>query len=36
MALTEVGDGATYVWRRRHGKLSGMIQPTGRSRTRMG
>jgi surface antigen len=28
MALTEVGDGATYVWRRRHGRLSGVIQPT--------
>lgn len=28
MALTEVGDGATYVWHRRHGRLSGAIQPT--------
>lgn len=28
IALTEVGDGARYVWRRRHGRLSGVIQPT--------
>jgi len=28
-ALSEVGDGKTYVWRRWHGKLSGYIQPTG-------
>ena len=28
MALTEVGDGATYIWHRRHGRLSGAIQPT--------
>jgi len=28
-ALSEVGDGKTYVWRRWHGKLSGLIQPTG-------
>lgn len=27
-ALAEVGDGKTYVWRRWHGKLSGLIQPT--------
>ena len=27
-ALTEVGDGATYVWRRWHGRLSGIVQPT--------
>lgn len=27
-ALTEVGDGKTYVWRRWHGKLSGLVQPT--------
>lgn len=27
-ALSEVGDGKTYVWRRWHGKLSGLIQPT--------
>lgn len=28
-ALSEVGDGKTYVWRRWHGKLSGLVQPTG-------
>ena len=28
IALTEVGDGGTYVWHRRDGKLSGMAQPT--------
>jgi len=27
-ALSEVGDGATYVWRRWHGQLSGIVQPT--------
>lgn len=27
-ALTEVGDGATYVWHRAHGRLSGVVQPT--------
>ena len=27
-ALSEVGDGKTYVWRRRHGRLSGIVQPT--------
>ena len=27
-ALTEAGDGATYVWHRKHGRLSGAIQPT--------
>ncbi len=28
LALTEVGDGATYIWHRRHGRLSGAVQPT--------
>jgi len=28
VALTEVGDGATYVWYRQHGRLSGIVQPT--------
>ena len=28
VALSEVGDGATYVWHRRHGRLSGIVQPT--------
>jgi len=27
-ALSEIGDGKTYVWRRWHGKLSGLVQPT--------
>ncbi|MGQ0457763.1 MAG: hypothetical protein ACT4OU_11945 [Hyphomicrobium sp.] len=27
-ALTEVGDGATYVWKRSHGRLSGLVKPT--------
>lgn len=28
VALTEVGDGSSYVWHRDHGRLSGVIQPT--------
>ncbi len=28
LALSEVGDGATYIWHRKHGRLSGAIQPT--------
>ena len=27
-ALSEVSDGKTYVWRRWHGRLSGLVQPT--------
>lgn len=27
-ALTETADGATYVWHRHHGRLSGLVQPT--------
>lgn len=27
-ALTEVGDGAAFVWHRQHGRLSGLVQPT--------
>ncbi|MBU2580999.1 MAG: hypothetical protein KJ622_04695 [Alphaproteobacteria bacterium] len=27
-ALAELGDGASYVWHRGHGKLSGVVQPT--------
>jgi len=27
-ALSEVGDGNTYVWRRWHGRLAGVIHPT--------
>lgn len=29
VALSEVGDGATYVWHRANGRLSGVVQPTG-------
>jgi hypothetical protein len=28
IALTEVGDGNTFAWHRRHGRLSGLVQPT--------
>jgi surface antigen len=28
ITLTEVGDGATYVWHRWNGRLSGTVQPT--------
>ena len=27
-ALSEAGDGATYVWHRAHGRLSGFVKPT--------
>jgi hypothetical protein len=29
VALSEVGDGATYVWHRANGRLSGVVHPTG-------
>src|ERR671914_165391 len=28
LALTEAADGATVVWRRQHGRLSGLVRPT--------
>ena len=28
LALTEVGDGSTYVWYRHGGRISGLVQPT--------
>ncbi len=28
VALSEVGDGSSYVWHSTHGRLSGVIQPT--------
>jgi len=28
IALSEVGDGSTFVWRRENGRLSGVIKPT--------
>ncbi|RTL73028.1 MAG: hypothetical protein EKK41_01670 [Hyphomicrobiales bacterium] len=27
-ALTEVGDGGSYVWYREHGRLNGLVNPT--------
>lgn len=28
IALTEVGDGSSYVWHQRNGRLSGVVRPT--------
>lgn len=28
LALTEIGDGASYIWHRRNGQISGVVQPT--------
>jgi len=28
IALSEVGDGATFVWRRANGRISGVVKPT--------
>jgi surface antigen len=28
LALTEIGDGSSYVWHRYNGQLSGVVQPT--------
>jgi len=28
LALNDVGDGSSYVWQRRNGRLSGIIMPT--------
>lgn len=36
VALSEVGDGDTYVWHRRHGRLSGLVQPTASFKDRSG
>lgn len=36
VALSEVGDGNTYVWYRRHGRLSGLVQPTTSFKDRTG
>jgi hypothetical protein len=35
-ALSEIGDGSTYVWRRWHGRLSGVIHPTTSFKDRSG
>jgi surface antigen len=36
IALTEVGDGGSYVWQRHHGRLSGVVQPTASFKDRSG
>jgi len=35
-ALSEIGDGSTYVWRRWHGRLSGIVHPTTSFKDRSG
>lgn len=35
-ALSEVGDGATYIWHRHNGRLSGTVHPTGSFRSSSG
>ena len=35
-ALSEVGDGNTYVWRRWHGRLAGVLHPTASFKDRSG
>ncbi len=35
-ALSEVGDGASYVWHRNNGRLSGMVQPVASFRDQQG
>jgi hypothetical protein len=35
-ALSEIGDGSTYVWTRWHGRLSGVIHPTTSFKDRSG
>jgi hypothetical protein len=36
VALSEVGDGATYLWYRQNGRLNGMVQPTASFKDRNG
>ena len=36
IALTEVGDGSSYVWHRGNGRLSGVIRPTASFRDQSG
>lgn len=36
IALNEVGDGGSYVWQRHHGRLSGVVQPTGSFKDKSG
>lgn len=35
-ALSEIGDGNTYVWRRWHGRLAGVLHPTASFKDRSG
>jgi hypothetical protein len=35
-ALSEVGDGASYIWHRNNGRLSGMVKPLGSFKDRQG
>jgi surface antigen len=35
-ALSEVGDGASYIWHRNNGRLSGMVQPVASFKDRTG
>ncbi|NJM54921.1 MAG: hypothetical protein HC841_02455 [Verrucomicrobiae bacterium] len=35
-ALSEVGDGATYVWHRHNGRISGVVQPQSSFKTATG
>ena len=36
LALNEVGDGSTYVWHRKNGRLSGIVKPTASFRDNKG
>lgn len=36
LALSQVGDGSTYIWHRYHGRLSGVVQPTSSFKDRDG
>ena len=36
VALSQVGDGSSYVWHRHHGRLSGIMQPTTSFKDRTG
>jgi len=36
LALSKVGDGATYVWHRSNGRISGLVQPTASFRNQKG
>jgi surface antigen len=36
IALTEVGDGSSYVWHRENGRISGVVHPTASFKDRTG